>query len=341
MKIGIVGDLHLKENLGYADYIEDRRWQERQEVLTAIVNNLKDCDKIVLMGDSLNGRNNPSQIIKELVAFLKRFGKKDVYILAGNHEKLADGRSAIDFLRELKIPNWHVVTNEVTIIEDMVFCPYFSRQEFGAKTNDEATEKLMKMLTGRGKKMLFIHHSISDTKVTKNVTTDFFNEIVLPRKELEKEYDFICAGHIHQHSQDGKVLVTGSIFNNEVGEHQKYIWKYEENGTEKHWEKIALPGRGIYQIKDDAEAINDVPPDNIIKFILTEKRSDEEIVEIKKRLKIVADAYLLLERYPAKRGKVDMEGMTLDFAPEAMLEMYAKERKVDLTKLKKAYNIIK
>lgn len=339
-KIGIIGDLHLRENLGYADYIKDRRWQEKEGILTSIVTNLKDCDKIVLMGDSLNGRNNPSQIIKEFVTFLKRFGNKDVYILSGNHEKLADGRSAIDFLKELKIRNWHIITNEVTIIDDMVFCPYFSRQELGAKTNDEATEKLMKMLSGKNKhteKMLFVHHSISKTKVTGNITTDFFNEIVLPREKLEGEYKFVCAGHIHKPSQEGKVLVTGSIFNNEVGEHQKYIWKYDEGTIEE----IALPGRGIYKIENDAKAIEEVAPGNIIKFILTEKKSDEEIVEIKKTLNTVADAHLFLERYPAKRGKVNMEGMMLDFAPEAMLEMYAKERKVDLKKLKKAYNLIK
>jgi len=331
----IVGDLHEKENLGYSEYIKDGRRSEKREIFNFLVDQSKDCDKVVFMGDVFNGRNNPSTVIAGVTRLIERFGKKEIYILGGNHDKKADGTSALDYLKEVRKPNWHVITDEVTVIGDMVFCPYFTRQELGCKTNEEAEKMLMKMITGRKKKMLFVHHAISGTKVTKNVTTDFFNEIVLKRAILEKEYEFVCGGHIHAPTQEDNLVVTGSIFNNEVGEHGKFIWKYGDK-----IEKIALPGRGIYKVENDIAEIKKIPSGSIVKFILTEKTDDIEAIET--TLKAATDAYLLLERYPRTRKKSKaLEGMSFDFNPETLLEVYAKERDVDIKKLKKAYNLIK
>ena len=84
IKIGVVGDMHMREKLGYADYFEDKRTKEKEGVLDYIVDKFKECSAIVFLGDQLNSRNNTSEVIKEFVSFVERFANKEVYILAGN-----------------------------------------------------------------------------------------------------------------------------------------------------------------------------------------------------------------------------------------------------------------
>lgn len=333
--IGIIGDLHLRERLGYAEYIKDGRVAERKEVLEAMVKSLEHCDKIVFLGDSLNSRHNPSHVINEFVSLLKRFDGKQLYIIAGNHEKTADGRTAIDFLESMKIPSWHVITNSVKEIDGMVFCPFYYRQQLGVTTNALATKHLMDLLAGHEAKKLFIHQAISGTKVTGSITTDQFDEIILPADELLKMYDVVYAGHIHHPSEDisEKVIIAGSTFNNEVGESNKAIWTHSEKGTTK----ITLPGRGIYKIENDIGALDNIPKKSIVKFVVTDRKLRTKELDDKLA---GFDAHLLLERYDSKRQKKELDEM-MDFDIDKMLEVYAKERGVDIVKLKNAYTLIK
>ena len=84
MNIGVIGDLHFRESMSYADYIDDRRAGEKKEVLDFIVNEFSDCPAVVIVGDALNLRNNPSEVSREFVAFIERFFDKELYIIAGN-----------------------------------------------------------------------------------------------------------------------------------------------------------------------------------------------------------------------------------------------------------------
>lgn len=401
MTIGVVGDLHLKENLGYADYIPDKRGAEKKEIFDFIHDNLNDCDTIVLIGDSLNGRNNPSNVLKEFVSFVKRFGNKDIYILAGNHEKFGDGRSAIDFMKEMKIPNWHIITNSVETITtehgNLVFCPYFNKSEINIIENQEASEKLLELVCGnmpslddgilgwigrdnqtvadeqqaatlteedlssfyqetmnnnnnaealttlssdvKQNNILFVHHAISGTIVTANTTTDLFNEPVLSKNKLLEKFDKVVGGHIHKPSDEGRVIVTGSVFNNEVGEYGKKIWKID-NETGEH-ESIDLPGRHIYKITDPTmPELEALKKKSIIKVVLTKKISDGTDV-LKSFLRDTFDAFILLEQYPNERKKIHFEEGMLEFTPENLLKTYAKERNVPLDKLEAAYELIK
>jgi len=79
----VVGDMHLKERLGYSDYIPDGRKSEKEAVLEEIFKLSNGCDRVVFLGDQLNGRNNPSEVIREFVGYIERFTQQ-VYILAGN-----------------------------------------------------------------------------------------------------------------------------------------------------------------------------------------------------------------------------------------------------------------
>ena len=263
--LGVIGDLHLKQNLGYFQLFKDGREKERDDVLDYIVQELKDCDPIVLLGDQLNSRNNSSETLKTFVSFLKKFNGKTVYILGGNHEKFGDGRSALDFLKKLDKPEWKVITDSVITAEgrDYTFCPYFTKSELGVETNEEGVAKVMKMLPGG--KILFIHHAISGSKSTSGAMTDIFDEIVLPRDELEKRYEMVIGGHIHKWSILNNTIVAGSVFNNIAGETSSRIWKIAT--MDMNYYPIEVPCRGIYKIENEIVDLSNLPKNSIINFI--------------------------------------------------------------------------
>jgi DNA repair exonuclease SbcCD nuclease subunit len=341
MKIGIIGDLHFKDSLGYADYISDRREKEKKEILDFIVEKLNDCDEIVMLGDQLNGRNNSSRVLKEFVAFLTRFGNKQIFILGGNHEKLADGTSALDFLRETPLPNWHIITtsteNNLTGIH---YCPYFTKPELGVNNNLEGQKLIMKKLTGGD--ILFVHHAISDTDTISGINTNLFDEIVLPKKELEKRYKLIIGGHIHKPQQKGQTIITGSIFNNEVGEQDKMLWKIDRETLVV--EKINLPGRIITKLENPTDSdLKQIQSGSIVKIVLKDPELKTSVETIKKKVKaaVGADgAYLFLEQYPNERKKIHFEEGMVDFSVINLLQVYAKTKKIDHKKLTYAFELI-
>lgn len=334
----IIGDLHLKELLGYADYIDDRREGEKKEILDHIVSVGKDCDKVVFLGDQLNNRNNPSSVIKDFVNFVERFNGKELFFLAGNHEKSGDGKSAIDFLREVKNDKWHVITDKVETFGDYVFCPYFSRVELDAKDDADATKKVMKMLEGG--KVLFVHHAISDT-LANGIKTNLFPEVVLPKSQLLKLFKLVVAGHIHTPQQEDGLVVAGSIFCNEVGDNFKDVWLLDEKTLKiKEWQ---LPGRGIIKLEDPTKTdLKNIYKSSIVKVVITKEISDENKKELLKSLERF-DAYIYLEQIPHKRKKLKLktDENILDMPIEKLLELYAKEKNIDILKLKKGFELIK
>ena len=300
-KILIIGDLHLKEQLSYSNYVKDGRIIEKQEIVDFIVNSSMDCDTIVFMGDQLNAKNNTSETLRYFVNFLERFKDKKLYILAGNHESFGDGRSALDFLKEIKNKeHWTIITNSIFVKEKMTFCPYFTLAELGVKDDVEGTESVMKQLNGGD--ILFCHHAISDTLTTSGIKTNVFREVVLDKTELEKKYKLVVGGHIHQPQANGKILVAGSVFKDEVNETQKYIWKIDQNTLQV--QQIKLPGRDIVKIENPTiDALKEFDKSSIIKAVFTDTEMKDKINEIKEELKKF-DAYLLVEQYPNKRKKM-------------------------------------
>ena len=337
--IGVVGDLHLKEKLGYADLIEGGRKEEEEEVLNAIVEELEDCDEIVLLGDNFNAKNNTSEVIKRFVSFLGKFKDKKLYILAGNHEKHADGRTAIDFLKEVEEKNWEIITDGIYNYGNITFLPYMTKPELEADNDAEGTKKLMSMLKEAGGDVLFMHHAISDS-MAGVVMTNLFNEPVLPKTGLEKLFKITMGGHIHmpQVLPGDKIYIAGSIFNNAVGEAQKYVWKVDKEALTVSQHKI--PGRGIYKLENPtAEELNVIPSDSIVKVIINDKKLKETVPSIKISLQAF-DASVVLEQYQNERKKLHFEEGMLDLGVEKLLDIYAKERKVDRKKLKVAWDLI-
>lgn len=338
--IGVIGDLHFRDKLGYAEYVEDGRIPEEQEVLDFIVKNLEDCSSVVFMGDQLNSRTNSPHVIKKFVEFLERFDDKKLFIIKGNHEAFGDGRSAIDFLKEIKGKKWTIISDDILTVGSHVFCPYFTKSELEAKDNKDALSKVMKKLKDAPGDILFVHHAISDS-LSAGVSVNLFPEVVLPKKKLQTMYKLVVGGHIHSPQEAGGVVVTGSVFNNEVGETEKFIWKITDKTLKV--EQIKLPGRPIYKLENPTvDDIAKLEKHSIVKAVLTKETDKDEIKKLSDELKKF-DAHMLLEQIPSKRKKIHLEegANMLEFSIEELLEVYAKEKKVDINKLKQAFELIK
>ena len=180
----VIGDLHIRDELAYADYIPDRRMAERETVFDKIIESSKDCDKIVLLGDSLNSKNNSSESIKIFVDFIKKLqdNKRKIYILAGNHDKYANGKSAIDFLDKLKDENICTITKSNYRDDKLVFAPFTYPNEIGTNDLKKAANELFETM-GDGD-ILFIHHISAFSIVPANMIEAPSSSLYTSQKKL-------------------------------------------------------------------------------------------------------------------------------------------------------------
>lgn len=340
MKILVIGDTHWKDSLSYADYLPDRREGEKKEILDFLIDQAKDCDHVVFLGDFFNSKNNSSEVNRQAVELLERFEKKEVYIISGNHSKKGDGKTAIDFLGEVKKTNWHIFTKPGTVAIEGTrtfkfdFLPYMLNSELLVEDYKKASNKLLKEFMYSGD-ILFVHHTISGSSWNGFKADDLQTEIVLPREELEKKYKLIIAGHIHEPQQMGNTWVVGNLFTTQVGETERYIYKIDD---ELQVEKIKVPAREIHKIENPtAKQLSSIPKSSIIKCIITNREYDIE--ELEKELSKF-DAHLLIEDYPDERKRMKIEENAFDFSIESLLKLYAEEKDVDLSKLLNGLKII-
>lgn len=331
----VIGDLHFKFNLSYSDHIKNGREEEEKEILDFIVKKSEPCNKVVLMGDLFHSRTNSPEVIRKAVEFIERFHGKEIFILKGNHDTISKGKSTLDFLKEIKETKINIITS-IEKIGDFVFLPNLSKSELEVKSNEAGKKKIMKMLPDG--KMLFHHYAMSGSKTNTGTLTDIFDEIVLDREELKKKYKLVIAGHIHNPQVVKNVIVTGSVFTDQVNEIEKFIWKVDESTLEV--EQIKLSCREIHKLENPTnEDFDKIPRSSIIKVIFTDPKLKDKIEEIKEKLKEF-DASILLENFPLKRKKVHFEEGMLEFDISQLLELYAKQKKVDIKKLVKAFELI-
>lgn len=345
-KIGIIGDMHMRQKLGYAEYIADGRIAEKEEILDFIVSSFSDCDKIVFLGDQFDKRSNPSNVIREFTNFLERFSGKTIYMISGNHSKYGSGETALDYLKEIKNPNWNIVTRKPEMIDGMIFCPYLTNAELEVKDNEEALEKILKLIKGAktesGKKGILFHHNcVSDTLVGSGRSVNDFPEPIFSAKLLKKEFELVVGGHVHRPQIKDNIVVSGSIFNQTVGEVGKCIFKIEEETLKV--ETIDLPGRKIYKREDPTdEDLEKLEKNSIVKVIITKKIPSVEVSKLKDKLKRF-DAYIFLEQIPRVKKKLHYgsgEGL-LELSVEHLLELYSKDKKIDKKKIIKGFDLIK
>jgi DNA repair exonuclease SbcCD nuclease subunit len=335
----VIGDMHFKDRLSYSDHID--RTEERNEILDFIVDQAKDCDTVVSVGDVFDRRDPPASVTRDVAAFFERFKGKQLFIISGNHDKKASGgTTALDFLREIGDKHWKIFTRPQAKVEIegriVDFIPHMYKGELGVTTDEDGKKEIMSHLNKAD--IVFHHHAVSDT-LSNGVATNVFNEIVLPKKELEEIYALVVGGHIHTPGIYGRTIVTGSVFNCDMGETAKYIWKIDPKDLSV--EQIELPGRGIYKLENPTrrgiEKILAKGEHNIVKVIVTDKTTD--INELKRMLSDF-DAYLIVEQYPNERSKVHFEDGAIDLDVLNLLDVYAKARKVDYNLLCKGYSLI-
>jgi DNA repair exonuclease SbcCD nuclease subunit len=330
MKIAILGDPHFRAEMPYASSIDDGRKGEWESVKKTILDTSKKCDAIVLMGDNLNSRNNPSIVLREFVEFLNGFDEKPVHILIGNHERHGEN-TALDFLDKVQHPNWHIysdITESVEIGNGIyaTFVPYMTPALLGLGTKEEAEGHINGLAKAD---IAFFHHAITGT-----AGTEFFDEIMIDQSKLK--FGFTFGGHVHKSERlADNVVVTGNLMTHEVGEHKKvaWVWDSEKNTAEE----IELPVRGIYKFIWEEQGIV-APSTSIVKCYVTDKNTDlEEVKEFLKQF----DASLIIEQYPSERQKVHVQEGALDTSIESMLKLYAEAKSVDYNDLLAGLEIIK
>jgi DNA repair exonuclease SbcCD nuclease subunit len=326
--------MHFKEHLGYYDHVEDARDGELSQILDFIVDNLSDCDKIVFLGDNFDKKNNQSMVIKRFIEFVERFNDKEVFILAGNHEKENFGRTAIDFLREIKGKNWHIITRDIQKFDNMVFVPFFTAKELELSSTKEASEHLVSEINKQGGEIIFAHLSLSGAMLNGLIDSSVLHEIVLP---LEKINGTVIAGHIHSPQTIlGKHIIVGSVFNNDANDNGKIILKIEDGVTTK----IDLPGRRIVTVTDPtSKDLESIDRGNIIKAIFTKKTKETDDV---KTILAEFDGHSIVRSFKERRKKSKLSGKNvLDMSIEETVKMYCSINEIEFSSIEKAFNLIK
>lgn len=348
MKILAIGDQHLRLDLPYADYINDRREGEKRAVFGLIQEVAKKNDAVVLMGDGLHMRHNHSTVIKEFVMFIQSFAPTPVINLAGNHEVYNGTETAIDFLREAHLQHVTVVTSGPVRSDignnKVVFLPYCTNAVLGVDNYEDGSKEILRrideIIKGEQFDAIFLHHAISGIK-TLGSMTDLFNEIVLPQEELEKRFKIVVGGHIHTPQHLGCTVVTGSIMTADAGEEEKYIWEVDLD--KQTVGKIKLPVRPIHKVdiqtNEDVGRLRSFDSYAIVKCVVRSK--DVNIESLREELKRF-DAYVLVEDYPTERKKTHIDdGAMEDLSIENLLRLYAKNNKIEEKDLLTAYELIR
>ena len=338
MKLLIVGDQHFRFELPMGQAFPDGRVKEWEGVKDEIHRLAKDVDAVVLLGDNLNSRHNHSGVINEFVTFLKRFGDKPIHILTGNHERYGKN-TALDFLQKLNMPNWRVYTHVEAGVAlgdvKATFIPYTTPPMVGALDNEEGANIVLEQ-AGRGD-IVFAHHAVKGAK-----NAEFFNEIVLNRDELEKNFKLIFTGHLH-HSEvlSKQTVVAGSVFTHEVGEEEKFVWTVDT--SDMTYTKHNLPVRGIFKLfcgENDNwlyEGQAKIPAHSIVRAVVTSRSvSLKEVEFILEKF----DASMIVEQYPNEREKTHFTNKVLDLSVDNLLKIFAQNKKLDYNVLKGGFELL-
>lgn len=333
--------MHFRYQLPYATAVFDGRKAEWNAVKKMIHDEAAKCDAVVLMGDNFNSKHNHSSVNTEFIEFLNGFDSKTVYMIAGNHERYGE-ETALDFIKEMDVANWHVYTQPTFVQAEnglrFQFVPYMTPGTVNAANNEEARDAVLAMLQPAD--YMFHHHIVENTAWTGGDST-MVNELVLPATVAEN-YKLVFGGHIHQPSQvNEKVWVTGNIFTNEVGEHEKFLFILDTDTNTV--EKKKLPLRGIYKVEITAgQNIPDNIPDNsIVKVTVFDRTLQGAGVEALRTQCARFDSYVLIEQYSKQRKKVNLaESGGLDLSIDNLLKVYCDQRKVSYVDIRSAFDLV-
>jgi len=343
MKVLIVGDPHFRYQLPYSTALPDGRASEWEGVKRFLKELAEDCEEVVLMGDNLNSKHNHSTVNSEFVRFLQDFGEKKIHMLVGNHERYGH-ESALDFVKDMNHPLWKVydeITETTIGGKKTLMLPFLTAGVLGAANLEEAQVALTKELESRGAaEYLFHHHVAEGTIWGQSSETAELHEVHVPKSSFPL-YKKVVGGHIHKRNWvTDDVLVTGNLFTNEVGEHDKavFILDTETNAVTEH----KVPCRGIYKVEVREPNIPaEIPDSSIVKVIVTNPELQGPGVAKIRTLCSRFDAFVLVEQYPRKRKKINIsEAGALDFSLENLIKVYAEARKVPAADLERGLELL-
>lgn len=347
MKICAIGDQHFRFQLPYASAFPDGRQEEWRNVKNEILRIASECDAVVLLGDNLNARHNHSSVNREFIEFVRAFGDKEVHIISGNHERFGN-ETALDFISRANIKNVYVYT-EPTVApvlgKKCFFLPYMTPGSLGESNIEGGLKKILnKVSVELEMYAMFLHHAVSGTTIDGETPTDsILNEILIPREEFEQFFQVIVGGHIHQYSRpSAKTMVVGSIFTQEIGEKSKVIATVDTDTNEI--KEHLLPTRGIYKVDVNVpmnsytQVFSSIPKNSLVKCYVYNQ--DVDTSQVRDELRQF-DAYLLVEQYPSKRAKIQLDEVGgLDLTLSNLLSVYAQSRKVPIRDLEDALELI-
>jgi len=343
MKVLIVGDPHFRHQLPYSTALPDGRASEWAAVKQQLVELAKDCDEVILMGDNFNSKHNHSSVNREFVEFLHTLGDKTIHMLVGNHERYGH-ETALDFIQEMKNPNWRVY-NEIEKInigdKTAVMLPFMTPGVLWAKDLTEAQEILATKLKAEGgADYLFHHHVAEGTLWSQTSETTDLHEVYVPQDCIDL-YQLVVGGHIHKRQWvSDKVLVTGNLFTNEIGEENKAVYTLDTD-TNVATEHI-LSMRGIYKVEvRQGTTFDDIPSGSIVKAVVVDpEMQGNGVANLREELQRF-DAYVVVEQYPRKRQKIQIdEAAGLDLSLDNLIKVYSEARKVPYSELKMGLELL-
>lgn len=208
------------------------------------------ADAMVLGGDIFD-KNNPSEgLIATFIMLMNLMAKLDipVYIIAGNHDSVADPErlSCLSFIKKLKnkYPNFHLIEDIKCVkVKDtdlgpvhFTFYPHITRallstkkesvQKLGTqKYIDHMTDKIFKKIGLGGQNYVFSHLNVRGIIAGSEENLLKKSEVFLPHS-ITDQFDptsgyvkpIIIQGHIHKKQQLDNIHIVGSPLHCGFGE---------------------------------------------------------------------------------------------------------------------------
>ena len=205
MKLGVVGDIHWSK---YSSIVRQRgkKYSLRLENCIDSVNwaeeTLKDCDKIIYLGDFFDSDILKSEEITALSEL--RWNNKEHIFLVGNHE-LGLHDLSFSSAHLFNIANKVVIDKPVVQVDsyahvELCFLPYIL-------DNTGRIEDYIHVKTNKLPKIIFSHNDIAGIQLGKFLTTSGFDI-----EDIECNCDLFINGHLHNETCiDDKIYNIGNL----------------------------------------------------------------------------------------------------------------------------------
>ena len=288
MRVGLLSDLHL----GYG---EEEIYNDFFIIARKIIEKLKDCDIIFLLGDIFDSRNPDFEtIINTIKIFdgIKRdekiklkvngkeeiFNKPAIFAVHGNHDrKLKIETSVLKIFEEIKILRYETFFE---IIDEENKVAFYLISNFPESLIKKALEKFNPKPKRGYLNFLMLHQNIYPYVYS-------YEEFGLKVTDLPKDFDLIIDAHIHlKHFEEKfKLLILGSpvitrIDEREINEERGfYILEINNGKFNILFEKIEKE-RNYYLLSFNSEKDDENKIEEKIREII-EKEKKKPVIKIK------------------------------------------------------------